>query len=52
MSLVDHTDANFVKTDTDDKDNIVIKWSNGGTVNLRAGELKGLLELYKWRWEK
>ncbi|MCF6463969.1 flagellar hook-associated protein FlgK [Clostridium sp. Cult1] len=46
VSLVDHTDANFVKTDTDDKDNIVIKWSNGGTVNLRAGELKGLLELY------
>ncbi len=46
VSLVDHTDANFVKTDTDDEDNIVIKWSNGGTVNLRAGELKGLLELY------
>ncbi|HSH37043.1 flagellar hook-associated protein FlgK, partial [Schnuerera sp.] len=43
VSIVDHTDVNVIKTDSDDEDNIVLKWSNDSKVNLRSGELKGLL---------
>lgn len=32
--------------DMDDEENISIRWSNGSLVNLRSGELKGLLDLY------
>lgn len=46
VSLVDHTDVNVIESDKDDKGNIIVKWNNGSTVNLRSGELKGLLDLY------
>ena len=47
VSIVDHTDVNYMSVDVDeDTDIISIRWSNGSSVKLRSGELKGLLDLY------
>jgi len=46
VSIVDHTEINYISMDMDDEENISIRWSNGSLVNLRSGELKGLLDLY------
>ncbi|GMG95579.1 flagellar hook-associated protein 1 [Tepidimicrobium xylanilyticum] len=46
VSIVDHTEINYISMDMDYEENISIRWSNGSLVNLRSGELKGLLDLY------
>ncbi|MCF6465080.1 flagellar hook-associated protein FlgK [Clostridium sp. Cult2] len=46
VSIVDHLDVNLIKLDTDDLDNKIVKWNNDSMINLRSGELKGLLDLY------
>jgi flagellar hook-associated protein 1 FlgK len=43
VALVDHTHVNKVNSS---KDKTGLQWSNGSNVNLRSGELKGLLDLY------
>ena len=43
VALVDHTHVNEVKLT---KDKTGLKWSNDSSVNLKSGELKGLLDLY------
>lgn len=47
VSIVDHIHVFEIKTQKDKTANTIeLKWSNGSTVNLKSGELKGLLELY------
>lgn len=43
VSIVDHVDTWEVSLNEDRSD---LQWSNGSKVNLRSGELKGMLELY------
>ena len=43
VSIVDHIHVSEIKLN---KDKSGLEWSNGSTVNLKSGELKGLLELY------
>jgi flagellar hook-associated protein 1 FlgK len=43
IALVDHTHVNEVKLN---KDKTGLKWSNDSDVDLKSGELKGLLDLY------
>ncbi len=47
VSLVDHINVSEVKLKTiPNSDEIRIEWGNGSLVNLKSGELKGLLDLY------
>ena len=46
VTIVDHTDVNEVKMVEDSEGKIEFHWENGSKVNLKSGELKGLLELY------
>lgn len=54
ISLVDHMDVNEISVNYDSNlaggtkidDKITITWENGSKVNLKSGELKGLLDLY------
>lgn len=47
VSLVDHLHVSGIDINKDkDTDVITIKWDNGSNVNLKSGELKGLLDLY------
>ena len=43
VSIVDHVDTWEVSLNEDRSE---LQWSNGSKVNLRSGELKGMLELY------
>ena len=47
VSIVDHIHVSEVKLNKDkDSGEIGLEWSNESKVNLKSGELKGLLELY------
>lgn len=47
VSIVDHIHVSEIKTQKDKTANTIeLKWSNESQVNLKSGELKGLLELY------
>ncbi len=47
VSLVDHVNVSEVKLKaTPNSDEIHLEWGNGSPVDLKSGELKGLLDLY------
>ncbi len=46
VTLVEHININRVVLNEDDNGNLELLWQNGSQVNLKAGEMKGLLELF------
>lgn len=47
ISIVDHLYSNKVKFNKDEAEGKKITWENGSTIDLKSGELKGLLDVYE-----
>ncbi|NLK44646.1 MAG: flagellar hook-associated protein FlgK [Tissierellia bacterium] len=51
ISIVDHLYVNKVVFNKDGNDGEKLTWENGGIINLKSGELKGLIDVYEGNGE-